>query len=616
MAEYTCRGKDIRRASRTAGAPSGKPGLAACPDPVPGLESRLPAAAAAAAGPAFNGTGNAAVNQTRTPRGLLLLVFAVAVIARMPALRTWWCLDDWGQLAGAAGLAGGGGSARWVSQHLYWDLTWPLFGLHAGAHAVLRLALHGLAAVTVSRIGLRCGLAAPAAVLAGLLFGAGPVSFTPVYWASGIQELLGGTLSLVAVASLLAGGRRAILTAGVCGVLAVFAKESAFGLPFFLALLVLTGRRQRNPDGRRQWALIAVLLAAVAVEAYLVLGHFAHGADDAYATGGLRSVLGNLAKFGWWLATPLPIFTARITATVVAGGALVWCGWAVVAGLGWRRRERLPALALVAAVLSLAAALPLVRQTHPYLGYTAAAAGALTLASLLPRRATAPRLLVPLLGVAAAAWGWWGMETRIGNLTERGWPADPVVRAVVLSREASGVIRRAGSDHPAAIVLLQPPVTVEQAQRSAQGREAAVFPSARWTSLGGDFGPRLLVPRGIPVRWTTGLADLAPGERVLCESAKALRDWGGPGSALFYAAVLDLGLGHFDRAARHLERAVALGADPVGFRYDEALSGARGMARQRLRPFDAWLAEAAAAGRYSRSATTRMRQTMRTLLAP
>ncbi len=546
---------------------------------------------------------------------MLLLVFAVAVGARIPALQTWWCLDDWGQLAGAAGLAAGGGSARWVSQQLYWDLTWPLLGLHAGAHAVLRMVLHGVAAVTVARIGLRCGLPVPAALLAGLLHGAGPVSFTPVYWASGIQELLGGTLSLVAVERLLAGGRRAILTAGACGLLAIFSKESAFGLPLFLALLAWTRRHEASRGRRLVWTMIAVLLAAVAIEAILVLGHFARGADDPYATGGLRSMLGNLAKFGWWLATPLPIFTARITATVVTGGALVWCAWATVAALRWRRRDRLPALALAGAVLSLAAALPLVRQTHPYLGYTAAAAGALTLASLLPRRVAGPRILAPLLGVAAAAWGWWGMEARIGNLTERGWPADPVVRAAVLSREASAVIRRAGSDHPAAIVLLQSPVTVEQAQRSAQDREAAVFPSARWTSLGGDLGPQLLIPRGIPVRWTTELADMAPGERVLCESAKELRDWGGPESALFYAAVLDLGLGHFDRAARHLERAAELGADATRFRYDDALSGARGIARQRLRPFEAWLAEAAAEDRYSLAATAWMRHTMSTLLA-
>ena len=32
------------------------------------------------------------------------LVACAAVAARLPALGTWWCLDDWGQLGRAAGL--------------------------------------------------------------------------------------------------------------------------------------------------------------------------------------------------------------------------------------------------------------------------------------------------------------------------------------------------------------------------------------------------------------------------------------------------------------------------------------------------------------------------------
>ncbi|MBE0566210.1 MAG: hypothetical protein IH621_09650, partial [Krumholzibacteria bacterium] len=309
------------------------------------------------------------MTETRAHRPTLALVFIVAVIARSPALRSWWCLDDWGQLAGAAGLAAGG-NARWVSQHLYWDLTWPLFGLDALAHAWLRLFLHGTAALTVARIGERCGLPRRSVLLAGLLFGAGPIAFTPVHWASGIQELLGTLFALLAVERWLAGGRRGLLAAAICGLLGIFSKESAFGLPGFLALLIVAGRPPGGPSPRTGWAVVAVLAAAALGEGLLVLGHFARGAGEAYATGGLRTVLGNLAKFGWWLATPLPVFTSRITWTVIAGGAAVWLAWALVAAGRWRRGDRLPALALAAALLSLAAALPLVRQTHPYLGYT------------------------------------------------------------------------------------------------------------------------------------------------------------------------------------------------------------------------------------------------------
>lgn len=546
-------------------------------------------------------------------RAALALVFLVAVIARGPALDATWCLDDWGLLAGAAGLAAGG-PARWVSQHLYWDLTWPLLGLDAFAHAVLRLVLHGIAAGTVVAIGVRGGLPTRGAVLAGLLFAAGPVSFTPVFWAAGVQELLGTMLALLAVERWLAGGRRGLVAAAAFGVGAIFSKEAALGLPLLFLLLVVAARPPGGPARRTAWVVGGVLLAAAVAEGLLVLEHFARDEADPYALGGLRSVTGNLAKYGWWLASPLPVFTSRVTGTVIAGGAAVWLAWAALAALRWRRGDRLPAAALAGAVLSLAAALPLVRQTHPYLGYTAAAAGALTLGALVPRRGRLHPAVALVGAAAAAAWGWLGMEARIANRNDRGWPADPVVRAQALSRQAAGVIRDAAADRPVALVLLQPPVTVEQARRSALD-PAAVTASARWTALAGDLGPRLLAGPDVPVRWTTSLADLAAGERVLCESAKELRDWGAPRTALFYAAILDLGLGHDARAVAHLQRAAALGADPTLFVYDDTLSGARAMARRRLPRFTAWLAAETAHNRLTPAQAATLRATAILLIA-
>ncbi|MFO7607630.1 MAG: hypothetical protein R6X35_00345 [Candidatus Krumholzibacteriia bacterium] len=546
------------------------------------------------------------------PRAALALVFLVAVIARGPALQTTWCLDDWGLLAGAAGLAAGG-PARWVSQHLYWDLTWPLLGLDAFAHAVLRLVLHGIAAGAVVAIGVRGGLPTRGAVLAGLLFAAGPVSFTPVFWAAGIQELLGTMLALLAVERWLAGGRRGLVAAAACGIGAIFSKEAALGLPLFFFLLIAAGRPPGGPFRRVAWGVAGLLLAAAVAEGLLVLGHFARSEADPYAVGGLRSVAGNLAKFGWWLASPLPVFTSRITWTVIGGGAALWLAWAAAAALRWRRGDRLPAAALAGAVLSLAAALPLVGQTHPYLGTTAAAAGALTLGALVPRRGRLHPAVALVAAAAAAAWGWLGMEARIANRNDRGWPADPVVRAQVLARQAATVIRDAAAGRPRAIVILQPPVTVEQARRSAQD-PTAVTESARWSALAGDLGPRLLAGPQVPVRWTTSLADLAEGEHVLCESAKELRDWGAPETALFYATILDLGLGHDARAVAHLQRAAELGADPTLFVYDDALSGARTLARRRLRPFTAFLAAETAHGRLTPTTAKALRTTTTLLL--
>ncbi|MHB8079135.1 MAG: hypothetical protein ACYDIE_07765, partial [Candidatus Krumholzibacteriia bacterium] len=123
-------------------------------------------------------------------------VLAAAVLGRLPALGAWWCLDDWGLLARAAGRleAPAGFPARWVSQQAWWSLTWPLCGLHAAGQAWLRIAVHAVAAVTVARIARRAGLGPTAQLTAGLLLAATPVAFTSLYWAAGIQELLGGAL--------------------------------------------------------------------------------------------------------------------------------------------------------------------------------------------------------------------------------------------------------------------------------------------------------------------------------------------------------------------------------------------------------------------------------------
>ncbi|MBE0565504.1 MAG: hypothetical protein IH621_06100, partial [Krumholzibacteria bacterium] len=232
-----------------------------------------------------------------------------------------------------------------------------------------------------------------------------------------------------------------------------------------------------------------------------------------------------------------------------------------------------------------------------------------------PRRGRLHPAVALVAAAATAAWGWVGMEARIANLNDRGWPADPVVRAQLLSRNSTPVIRHAAADRPRALVILQPPISVEQAERAAKDAAAAVTRSARWSALAGDLGPLLLAGRQVPVRWTTSLADLAEGERVLCESAKELRDWGGPATALFYAAILDLGLGHDARAVTHLQRAAELGADPTLFVYDESRSGARGMARRRLRPFTDRLAAETAHGRLAPAEANALRATAMLLVA-
>lgn len=103
-----------------------------------------------------------------------LAALAGAVLGHLPVLGAWWCRDDWGLLARAAGLADRpqGLPARWLSQHLYWQATWSLWGLNPTPHAVVRLLLHGACALLVVRLARRGGLTTAGAALAGFVFAA------------------------------------------------------------------------------------------------------------------------------------------------------------------------------------------------------------------------------------------------------------------------------------------------------------------------------------------------------------------------------------------------------------------------------------------------------------
>ena len=344
-----------------------------------------------------------AVPEPSARRDLLIqvAVFVAAVLGRLPAQGAWWNQDDWGLLARAAGLAGlepvNGFPARWLSQHFYWQVTWPVFGLNADVHSLIRIVLHALAAVLITRIGKRVGLAPLPRFLAGLLFAASPLAFTPLYWAAGIQELLGGFFAILAVERWLAGrdeGRRALVWACVAAALSMLAKEMGLGLPLLFLVFAWAGIGVDVRDKAFAWAMILLLMGAAVAEAVLVVMHFPVQAGEPYATGGLMRVIYNLGVYGFWMGSVGPIFRANQTGLMIMAGHavfVVWLGWGIWClkrGLPGGRREGrgLPLLALVAALMALAPALPLTRHQFPYLAYTAEAAGALALVTIVPSR--------------------------------------------------------------------------------------------------------------------------------------------------------------------------------------------------------------------------------------
>lgn len=508
---------------------------------------------------------------------LLCAVAAVAILGRLPALGAWWTLDDWGLLARAAGWETGTTEwpARWLSQHLWWRLAYPVLGLDADAHAVVRLLLHASSALLVMRIGARAGLGAGGRFVAGLLFAVTPLAFTPLYWAAGIQELLAVVCALAAVERWLAPGPRAAFVAGLWALASILSKEPGLGLPVFLALLAFGGARHRSGPGTgpAAWTLLVFLTLAATCEGWLVVRHFATGAGEAYGTGGFGLMVTNLTVFGWWLLSPGPVLASHITWTMSGAGGALFLLWGAWSAWNWRRGDRIPAALLLAALLALAPALPLRQQIRPYLALLPAAALFLAVGHALPRRWSPRPVFVVLLAVAAATWSFGGMRVRLDNRNEMGFPADPVVRATSLSWQSTRLMGdlpwAATAEGERTLVLLQVPVAPEAVRAAEEAGEARIDETELYRTLGGDRGPRFAVGDGVDVRWANALYGAPADAFVLCEYGEGFRLWGPTANALLYAALTDVGLGQYERARRHLLRAAALADEAVVFMWDE-----------------------------------------------
>jgi hypothetical protein len=539
------------------------------PHPPPGLSATAPPAAPRPAFPA-----------DREGLWPSLAALAAAMVGHLPLLGAWWCRDDWGLLARAAGLIErpSGIPARWLSQHLYWQATWPLWGLDPAPHALVRLALHGLSALLVVRLGRRGGLTPAAAALGGFVFGASPLAFTPVYWAAGIQELLAATLALLAIDLWLAAGRRgrgAMFAAMLAGLGALAAKESALGLALLLGALTCAGAGPGRSDRKAAWGVIVVLLTAAVGAGFLATRLFNTGAGGPYETGGITTLLANLGFSSRWLLMPGPIVGISPSWTAAMTGGLLLTGWTVWGAWRWRRRDRLPLAALLGALLSLAPVLPLRHHLAPYMAYLAVAGWALALGTLVPRRLPLPRVALAAALVVFSAWGLFSSRSVLSRRNELGLPADDIVRATSLSWEAAGLLRSldsVGDRRPIRqVTLLQIPAGPGALEFAERYGENWAGRTDLHEALGGDLGPRLLVPTGVVAHWRNGLVTAPDSALVLVETGTGLRPWGRTGQAALYAALTDIGLGNFERGRGHLLRAGRLGGKAIGFACDEGL---------------------------------------------
>ncbi len=421
------------------------------------------------------------------------------------------------------------------------------------------------------RLASRARVAPAGRLLAGLVFAATPLAFTPLYWASGVQELLAAVCALGAVLCWTQGTRRGYLVGAVLTLGAIAAKESGLGLPLFLAALLALGDDDHPDDRPLAWALILFLGLAAVLEGALVLGHF-RGGDGPYALGGPVTMLGNLGVFGFWMVSPGPIFASHLTWPMVGGGGALFMLWASWAIMSWRRGRRLPAATLLACLLILAPALPLTQQLKPYLAYLAAAPAALALASLVPRDLHLRPAVLAAAAVLVIVGSFTGMRARIGNRNALGLPADPVVRATALSwqttRLLEGLTWQPDDALPHQVVLLQLPVKDDALERAENLGERFVSETEMQQALGGSLGPNLVGAGRLHVVWANALQAVPARALVLCEAGDGFKVWGPTPNALLYLALTDVGLGHFEQARRSMVRAGALEGKEVSFLYD------------------------------------------------
>lgn len=132
---------------------------------------------------------------------------------------------------------------------LYTGLTWRAFETDAAAHRALGVVLFGLSATALGVLAWQISGDARCAPFGALAFGLGATHAEPVLWISSHNEILAGGLFLSAILAevrhLRGGGRVALAVAHVAGLLALCAKETAYGLP--LALLCLEWRLPVGP---------------------------------------------------------------------------------------------------------------------------------------------------------------------------------------------------------------------------------------------------------------------------------------------------------------------------------------------------------------------------------
>ena len=474
-----------------------------------------------------------------------LIVAVGAVLCRLPALGAWWNLDDWDLLARAANVIfSDGPSPRAFSQIAYWEIFCPIFGDNAQSWAFVRLLIFGGISWTTVRICKHLGMEKLPRLFAGLLVAASPLAFTPLYWASGVQTLLGALFALRAIDYAL---QNRIWQVFLLGVLSILSKENAILLPLILPFIFIN-------KTWKHWLVIALLGAVAILESWLVLITFKHTPGMPYALGNLQSVFTHLAGYGWWMLSPGIPYTIKLGLVELTAGLSVWLLWGIYSFKTWRNNDSIPALLLISSLASIAPALALKTHHYPYMAFLAAIPFYILVAQLVTSRLSFSVRKSITLSIVMLLIGFGLMEARISLRTSDGLSADPIVFKTSISYAAVSKIR---TFQNSPIVILQPSTGL-------------LKPTPIYDAIGGQKIVPLLALEGIDLSWKTELNNLPQDAIVLVDAGPILKFWGKMPQPLIYLALSDIALGKFAEAGLALREAMIVSDTTMPFMYDES----------------------------------------------
>ncbi|MCE5228209.1 hypothetical protein LLG95_01250 [bacterium] len=286
-----------------------------------------------------------------------VVLFAIAVVAYLPALDARFVWDDDLSIGGNTLLRGIGGLWRiWTSigsisgEMHYWPLTytvlwaeWQMWGPSPAGYHFVNMLLHGAIVVQVWRLMRRMGL--PGAIFGAALFALHPVHVEAVAWVISIKDLLATLLFLVAFECYLNFEDRVTpkwlaIAVGVT-IAAMLGKSSPVVLPAALAIWVWYRRGRFNRRDALGIAVIAaVALAMAAVDIY-VGSQLNHQHDVVPPLAARINQAGlNFWRYAWKLIFPAGLSLIYPQRSVTPAW-LPWIGIGAVTLILWALRRRI-----------------------------------------------------------------------------------------------------------------------------------------------------------------------------------------------------------------------------------------------------------------------------------